>query len=755
MLKLIIGSLCIITTFQTTFAQFGFEYNTETQVIKDDITQKFPWAGGMDYCQFSNIDLNFDGVNDLFVFDRTCNKILTFVQNGGPGENDFQYAPEYESDFPDNLHDWALLVDYNCDGLMDIFSYNIGGTSLYKNVGNVIDGNSFEIEVELLQTYIYDGYAYMYLSSQDIPALVDVDGDGDIDILGFGVLGTAVEYHKNLSVETYGVCDSILYETKNICWGRFREDSGSNDIELWDTLDYPCDEESLGLEFARNYGRATDHQDRHSGSTLLALDMDDSGVLDLVLGDISYKNLTLLMNTGEEVNTNSGMGSVDPAFPSSSIAVDMPIFPAGYHVDVNNDNIRDLIVSPNAKIASVNKESVWLYENEGADTEPDFQHRTENFLQSEMIDIGTGALPIFFDHNGDGLLDLLVSSQGEYNPISGGQISRISYYENTGTETEPEFTFITEDYQDLSTMGIGATLFFYPAFGDLDNDGDEDMILGEYTGYCYYLENTGGAGNPAIFNTFITLNDATGSPVFSGTYAYPNLTDLDRDGDLDLVIGRRTGKLQYLENTGSISDYAFTNTNPNLGDVNVSGEGFIEGHAIPQFIEIGGEYHLIVGSKLGFLYYYDNIEDNLTGEFNLVDMHIDYINIGTYAAPAIANLNGDDRFEMVLGNRRGGVGFFESAPISVVGIAAHDNLVDVKIYPNPTKQAVTMDLGSLTYAQLKSTSIELIDLSGRSLLRVKPNSNLVSVDLNNVAKGTYLVKITDQNSIFTEKLIVY
>ena len=174
-------------------AQFGFERQLDIVVVKDEIALKYPWAGGMDYCQFSNIDLDFDGDEDLFIFDRTCNEVLTFIQEGGIGESNYRYAPEYESEFPSDLHDWVLLVDYNCDGVKDIFTYSLGGGRVFLNTGNITDGHIFELQVELMKTYIYGGYSYMFLSSQDVPAIVDIDHDGDLDILGFGVGGTAVE----------------------------------------------------------------------------------------------------------------------------------------------------------------------------------------------------------------------------------------------------------------------------------------------------------------------------------------------------------------------------------------------------------------------------------------------------------------------------------------------------------------------------------------------------------------------------------
>ena len=75
----------VLTFSSLTFGQFGFERSMSIESFKDGDVQTFAWAGGMDYCQFSNIDLNFDGVQDLFVFDRTCNKTMTFLQMGGEG----------------------------------------------------------------------------------------------------------------------------------------------------------------------------------------------------------------------------------------------------------------------------------------------------------------------------------------------------------------------------------------------------------------------------------------------------------------------------------------------------------------------------------------------------------------------------------------------------------------------------------------------------------------------------------------------
>ncbi len=67
--------------------------------------------------------------------------------------------------------------------------------------------------------------------------------------------------------------------------------------------------------------------------------------------------------------------------------------PLPYFTDVNNDGLDDMLVSPfdpNFEVTE-NKQSIWLYLNEGTADLPDFRLQQKNFLQDEMLDLGSGA----------------------------------------------------------------------------------------------------------------------------------------------------------------------------------------------------------------------------------------------------------------------------------------------------------------------------------------------------------------------------
>ena len=263
---------------QTVTAQFGFEYNDSILVKKGGDTLAFPWAGGLNHAQFSTIDIDFDGNEDLFVFDRSTNQLRVFLKKDVNGTFEYEFLYDSRSLFPEDVRYRAKMVDYNNDGKKDLFTYGIGGVKVYRNIGNATDGLQWELAKDRLESQYVSSFSNLYVSSIDIPAYVDVDYDGDIDILTFHIGGERVEYHKNLSMETYGIPDSLIFELKNECWGKFMENSSNNSLEL-DATSGPCGSPNIGNP---------EKYLRHAGSTLLALDLNEDRVMDLVLGDVAH-----------------------------------------------------------------------------------------------------------------------------------------------------------------------------------------------------------------------------------------------------------------------------------------------------------------------------------------------------------------------------------------------------------------------------------------------------------------------------------
>ncbi|MFN2128085.1 MAG: FG-GAP repeat domain-containing protein, partial [Anaerolineales bacterium] len=89
-------------------------------------------------------------------------------------------------------------------------------------------------------------------------------------------------------------------------------------------------------------------------------------------------------------------------------------------------------------------------------------------------------------------------------------------------------------------------------FGDIDNDGDEDLVLADWQGSKYTIYKNDGYGN------FHSIGDLTKS-----VDAMAALIDMDGDSYLDLVdINLSGGKIYTNDGTGNYSGYEHINISP-------------------------------------------------------------------------------------------------------------------------------------------------------------------------------------------------
>ncbi len=713
--------------------QFGFEYDPNLPVRSGGVELTNPWGGGLNYSQISDFDYDFDGDLDLFIFDRSTNNIRVLTQEDPTGTPYYRLAYDAKSKFPAEMRYRAIMIDFDMDGRKDLFSYGIGGLKVHRNVGDVGNGIQWELVTNLIYSEYENGQSHLFVSSSDIPAIVDVDFDGDIDILTFDPGGSHVEYHQNQSMELYGIPDSLIFELRNKCWGKFEEDFNTSAI----TLNAPCSGGNIGnpIKFLK-----------HAGSTILALDIDNSGVMDLVLGDISFPNMNLLINGGTAPNTDSPMVTADNAFPSNTTPVNMQIFPAAFFVDVDFDGVKDIVVSPNARNVSLNRQSIHFYKNLGTNDLPNFVFSTPEFLQEEMIEVGTGSIPILTDINEDGLEDLIVGNLFRYKPILDKE-STIAYYQNTGTANNPEFTYVDNDYLNLSTQNYG--LRSVPTFGDLDGDGDKDMLLGIENGSIVYYENQS-SGSGSVFATGIpNFQDNLGQVINVGNFSFPTLFDLDDDGLIDLIIGKKNGELAYYRNIGTTTNASFELQDSDLGSIHISGFATPDAYAAPHFYRSNDTTHLFIGDVDGDLYYFNDIDDNLgvSDTFNLVTDALSGINVQGYSSFATGDLNNNGFVELYAGQDLGGIFRFESDPTSDVGLTEVD-LFELAVYPNPTNSTLSIQ------AETDLESIRILSIDGSEVFNADAQGKMIQLDLSSIQSGPYIVLVTANNGVTQVRRII-
>lgn len=709
-------------------------------VVKENNVELLnPWLGGLDLPQFSGADIDQDGREDLLIFDKKGNKTLVLLK----GENgEYKHAPNFEPFFPEMIQ-FALFRDYNCDGLVDIFSFNAAvnapppngegqGIVVYKQ--KIVNGEIiFEEAVPFIEsTFDQSGFLInLYLVAGDIPGIEDFDGDGDLDIVVFYLIGTSMPLYRNLSVENGYGCDSLIFETYSSCWGEFSESTSNNDINF----DISCKGGPVGQPIPSN-------GPKHAGSSILAFDQNEDGKMDLLLGDVSYNTMVYLQNDGTSLNAHMDSNAVDYSFPSYDTPANVEIFPAAFYVDVTNDGKKDILVAPNSLTSHLNLNSSWLYENTG-DPNDRFNFVQNDFLIDGTIDLGSYSYPFFFDHNGDGLQDLFVANGYIYNFL-GNTIGTIYYYENVGNDTLPEFNLVSDDYMGLRSLGLD---FMRPSFGDLDNDGDLDMILGDANGLLHYFENEP-IGSTANF----LAPQLQYFNIDVGNKAHPQLVDVNKDGLLDLLIGREGsyGNIAYYWNYGTpeLPMFSADSLNNAFGNIETSITGFINGNSSPFLFERNGEETLYVGSELGLISSYEINSDSLkNGSFDLLEGFLLPVRVGSRSTISITDINNDNGLDYFIGNARGGVSFYSEVgtDTTIIGIKENNfaDFLSFDLYPNPSSNILNIEFSG---NEGDKYQVDFIDILGRKILTTSSETNKLVVDISSFENGVYFVKVKQNNT---------
>jgi hypothetical protein len=694
------------------------------------------FTGGLNGPQFNEADLNNDGVPDLVVFDRAGDIILPYLRLPDGNGWKLELAPDYASYFP-IYRDWGVMRDYNVDGVVDLFTYNNRGihgfkayTGRYQNDTLTFDpflvtGNP---ENYFLFTLPNGTKTNIYVAFDDIPSIDDIDGDGDLDLLTFDSGGGFVNFFKNQSVEKGFGLDSLDFFLAENCWGKFYE-SGTSEIIKLSTSSNSCAQTLVG--------DGPSAQIRHAGSTLLSMDMNDDGLKELLIGDISFSNINRLTNGGTP--NNAWMVAQDTFWPKEDIVVQMPLFPAAYTVDFDFDGVKDIIVAPNMEFGALDTANVWLYKNIGTNAYPDFNLTSKSVLVGDMLDVGSGARPAFMDVNGDGLLDMIIGNVG-YFTLGVNLKSSLTLFLNVGTAQAPSFSLETIDYLGLSSLSQSFFFSFAPTFGDLDSDGDVDLLVGHANGTLFYFENMAGAENAPQFAPYIPNYQG----LSSGSYSVPQIVDVNGDGLMDILIGAKVGNIKYFQNVGSIGNPVFNgpvSTPPNVdfyGQIDMRVQSFLSGHASPWMYPVENGLEMVVGSNAGQVRRYAVDPSNPSAKFPVLDSLYTGYRDGFETNPVMVDLDNDGLLEIVIGNLRGGLTAYKTgkAVVSSVKNQTENRLSFSARYNSNTKQFIfTLDDPLASECQ-----IEISDMMGRIIGIHDMLKGIEEWPANHIPSGVFIIR---------------
>ena len=597
-LAILLGCAGPVTTVDRALAQTsasGYHRVVDQFDVRDEqgVRYAHPFLGGLNVPRPQLVDIDADGDLDLFVQERG-GEVMFFEQVGTPREPRYRWRTDSYGDI--DVGEWYRFADIDADGDPDLLSERpFSYISYWRNEGTP-QAARFVLAADTLRDLA--GKA-LFSDRQNIPNVSDLDCDGRLDLFIGRLIGTITRY------EAEGVDANRV--------PRFRH--------LTDTFE--------GISIVANLEGSL-----HGANTLALVDIDGDNDLDLFWGDFFEQGLLFIENAG---SCTSPRLNGDPVqFP-----VGDPVLTSGYNAmafgDVDHDGNLDLLLgvlggafNPNLTTA----DNLYFLHQQPAGR---FTVESRRYLST--IDVGSESIPQLVDLDGDGDLDLLLANKIDPANL---QSSRIYRFENIGSRTEPVF-------QKRGYLPIEGSYHYAPALGDLDGDGDLDMMLGSWRSTVAYYRNSGSRQDPAFELVHPAMVKLT-----RGSNGTPALVDIDADGDLDLFVGEASGTLNFYRNTGSSRKPIFTLVSDTYQDIDVGRRSF------PAFVDLDGDgdQDLVAGTESDGLRVYRN--EGTPTEPRFEQDGTLPVRAFALAAPAFGDLDADGDLDVMVGGIGGGVSYFEA-----------------------------------------------------------------------------------------------
>lgn len=711
--------LFILYAASTAMAQITFREG-EFTIEKEGVPLRKSFAGGLHSGQFFLMDINGDEEEDLVVFDRAGDVVKTLIYADG----NYTFNADYASLFPENLQNWVYLADYNCDGKKDLFTYSSFGVRVFTNISGQDELPEWELTHDPLFTISGSSSVNLLVNPSDIPAIADVDQDGDIDILAFNFAsGETVNLYENLRMDNDGNC-GLSFARTNQRWGDFSECFCGN---------YAFGENSCSSGAGRTM--------HIGGKTLLLPDLNGDNLPEIIIGEEDCEELTVFTNVGTA--DEAVFEEADSLFTVEERPYSGAFFPSAFSGDFNKDGSPDLIISSNHREDLLGLDytrSVFLMANNATAGTQAFSDPVP-FLQNEMFDVGENAVPVFFDANGDGRPDLLVANKGL--PANNEFAASVTLLLNKGNNV---FELADSNWMELRTLGLTNLSL---QLADIDGDGRADLVLKGFGLNTFglrilWIPNRSNSFDPADAAVLNLSINATDNPYFH---------DVNRDGKLDVLLGQSNGRLSLWLNSGTNTAPAYNaNSDPYLG-INLNPDRTF---LVPVVANEDGNSQpdLLLADNSGGLRLINDFAAS-AGDPLVVQVYNEtFSTTGTLSAgrriwPAMADLNGDNALELVVGTAQGGLYLYSET--DKAGNPTDGVKLLVNMYPNPLQETRTLSISS----NLPATGL-LYNLSGQQLGQelILPNGELVQIALGHLPTGLYFLRVKSGTQLVTKKLII-
>jgi len=427
------------------------------------------------------VDWDADGDFDALIGNNSVNEAC-YRNVGTPQAPVFDLDPDHDYLLFPSAPSWdydlkPTFADMDGDGDFDAFAGLSDTAYYYRNEGKPID--PYFVRRSGASNPL-DG---VNVKRENAPALVDIDGDGDLDMFMGNELGDILYFRNDGTASdpdftaVTGSANSLnAVEVRGHSAPAFADIDGDGDPDAYIAQNYRMDGSVLyyrndGTMNVPDFVLATGSANPFGRSTKpmpAFVDMDGDGDLDAFSGSEAGTIFSYYRNDGT-VNSPSFTTLTGDANPLDLVRVSMNSAPA--FVDIDDDGDFDVFVGAS--------NGVFYYRNDGTASAPVFVNESGSANPLAVENGESDSAPAFADIDGDGDFDALI---GNYDGL-------LNYYRNDGTASAPLFVVAT----GVDNPFAGVDLFRYatPNFVDIDADGDSDVFVGELYGDIYFYQNYG------------------------------------------------------------------------------------------------------------------------------------------------------------------------------------------------------------------------------------------------------------------------